>query len=212
MIGYLKGALVALQRSSSQRSFLTLEVNGIGYDIQVATRWLPQLPPIGETLQVYTHLQIREDQWTFYGFGSTAERDLFRQLIGVSGIGPQVGLALLDTLSLPDLIQAIVSSNTRLLSKTPGVGTKTAERLALELRSKLAEWRDQSGLTTAPLPGPAAAIQAEVEMTLLALGYTNREVTEALQSVGQNTALAKNANSDEWIRSAIAWLSQDLRR
>jgi holliday junction DNA helicase RuvA len=210
MIGYLKGHLAALQRSSSPRSFITLDVNAIGYDIQIPTRMLQILPEMGASLQIFTHLQVREDQWILFGFGSTAERDLFRQLISVSGIGPQLGLALLDTFGLQDLIQAIVSSNTKLLSKTPGVGAKTAERIALELRTKLAEWREQAGLMTAPLPGPAAEIQAEVEMTLLALGYSTREVIEALTAVGQKTALSKSANTDDWIREAIAWLSQGV--
>jgi holliday junction DNA helicase RuvA len=210
MIGYLKGCLVSLQRSSSHRSYATLEVSGIGYDVQIPTRLIQHLPRLGETTQIFTHLQIREDQWTLFGFNSAAERDLFRQLISVSGIGPQLGLALLDTFSLQDLIQAIISSNTKLLSKTPGVGAKTAERIALELRTKLAEWREQSGLTSTPLPGPVAEVQAEVEMTLLALGYSTREVMDALKAVGQNTALSKSANVDDWIREAIAWLSQDM--
>ncbi|WP_404789977.1 Holliday junction branch migration protein RuvA [Altericista sp. CCNU0014] len=210
MIGYLNGHLADLQRSSSPRSFITLDVNAIGYDIQIPTRTIQQLPEIGGSLQIFTHLQVREDQWILFGFSTAAERDLFRQLISVSGIGPQLGLALLDTFGLQDLIQAIVSSNTKLLSKTPGVGAKTAERIALELRTKLAEWREQAGLATAPLPGPAAEIQAEVEMTLLALGYSTREVIDALKTVGQKTALSKTANTDDWIREAIAWLSQGV--
>ncbi len=210
MIGYLKGHLAALQRSSSSRSFITLDVNAIGYDIQIPTRMIQHLPEMGASLQIFTHLQVREDQWILFGFSTTAERDLFRQLISVSGIGSQLGLALLDTFGLQDLIQAIVSSNTKLLSKTPGVGAKTAERIALELRTKLAEWREQAGLMTAPFPGPAAEIQAEVEMTLLALGYSTREVIDALAAVGQKTALSKNANTDDWIREAIAWLSQGV--
>jgi Holliday junction DNA helicase RuvA len=121
-----------------------------------------------------------------------------------------LGLALLDAFNLQDLLQAIVSSNTKLLAKTPGVGAKTAERLALELRSKLAEWRAQAGLTTTPFPGPAAEVQAEVEMTLLALGYSTREVMAALEAVGQKTALSKRADADDWIREAIAWLSQSV--
>jgi holliday junction DNA helicase RuvA len=210
MIGYLKGYLVLLQRSSSHRSYATIEVDGVGYDVQIPTRLMQQLPHIGETVQIFTHLQIREDQWILFGFVSSAERDLFRQLISVSGIGPQLGLALLDTFNLQDLIQAIVKSNTKLLSKTPGVGPKTAERIALELRSKLSEWREQSGLSTTPLPGPVAEVQEEVEMTLLALGYSIREVMDSLSTVGQNTTLSKNANVDAWIREAIAWLSQDV--
>jgi holliday junction DNA helicase RuvA len=210
MIGYLKGQLAALDHSTGHRSFITLEVNGVGYDVQIPARNVQFLPSVGDAIQIFTHLQVREDQWTLFGFKSTAERDLFRQLISVSGIGPQLGLALLDAFSLQDLIQAIVSSNTKLLAKTPGVGVKTAERIALELRSKLAEWRENAGLASAPLPGPAAEVQAEVEMTLLALGYSTREVMDGLNAVGQNTALSKTANVDDWIREAIAWLSQDV--
>jgi len=208
MIAYLKGMVAGLVKDTSSRTVLTLEVNGVGYGLQVPSRLVQQLPSEGESVQVFTHLQVREDQFILFGFGTAAERDLFRQLVSVSGIGPQLAIALLDTLGLQDLVQAIVVSNTRLLAKTPGVGSKTAERLALELKTKLAEWRQQSGLLIAPGSGPAPDVQEDVEMTLLALGYTNSEVMQALQTVGQNTALAKNSDAEAWIRAAIAWLSQ----
>lgn len=208
MIGYLKGTVAGIQKTSSSRITLTLEVNQIGYDLQVASRLLQQLPPPEESVQIFTHLQVREDQMILFGFGTAAERDLFRQLISVSGIGPQLALALLDQLGLQDLVQAIVAGNTRALSRTPGVGTKTAERIALELKTKLAEWRQQTGLPTLPSAGPTAEIQEDVEMTLLALGYTSDEIMQALQAVGQNTSLAKNSEPEAWIRQAIAWLSQ----
>ena len=208
MISYLKGIVAGVQKISNTRVILTLEVNQIGYDLQVAPRLIQKLPPQDETMQVFTHMQTREDQTVLFGFESVAERDLFRQLISVSGIGPQMGLALLDSLGLQELVQAIVTSNTRLLSRTPGVGAKTAERIALELKTKLAEWRLQSGISAAPDASPASAIQEDVEMTLVALGYTNGEITQALRTVGQKTALAKNSNAEAWIREAIAWLSQ----
>ncbi|MGB7417213.1 MAG: Holliday junction branch migration protein RuvA [Thermosynechococcaceae cyanobacterium] len=206
MIGYLNGTVVSLQ--PGKRTVLTLEVNQVGYDLQVPTRIRQQLPAGGEPMQIFTHLQVREDQLTLFGFASAAERDLFRQLVAVSGIGPQLALALIDALGLQELVQAIVSSNTRLLSKTPGVGAKTAERIALELKTKLSEWRDQAGLTTAPLAGPVGTVQEDVEMTLLALGYSTQEVMQALQQVGQSKALAKTDDAEAWIRDAIAWLSQ----
>lgn len=207
MLAYLKGTIVGTQKNNN-RVTLTIEVNAIGYDLQINSRLLQQLPSLGETVQIFTHLAVREDQISLFGFGSTAERDLFRQLISVSGIGAQLALALLDTLGLQDLVQAIVVGNTRVLSRTPGVGSKTAERIALELKTKLAEWRQQAGVITAPAAGPAPAIQEDVEMTLLALGYTNTEITQALQAVGQSSTLAKNDNAEAWIRQAIAWLSQ----
>ena len=208
MISYLKGTLVDIQKLSNHRVILTLEVNQIGYDLQVTSRLLADLPALGESVQVFSHFQIRDDQVVLFGFSSRPERELFRQLVSVSGIGPQMGMALLDTLGLQELIQAIVSSNTRLLSRTPGVGSKTAERIVLELKTKLAEWRRQAGLTLAPMGGPTAAIQEDVEMTLLALGYTSGEILQALQAVGRETALAKNADTEDWIRAAIAWLSR----
>ncbi len=208
MISYLKGAIASLQILSNNRVMLILDVNQMGYEIQILSRWMAELPEVGEIVQVFTHLQVREDQMILFGFSSMAERDLFRQLIAVSGIGPQLAMALLDTLGLTELVQAIVSSNTRLLSRTPGVGTKTAERIALELKTKLAEWRDRSGLTTVPDASPVGAVQEDVEMTLLALGYTTSEIMKALRAIGQQKALSKTDDSEDWIREAIAWLSR----
>lgn len=208
MLSYLKGILIDVQKLGGHRVVVTLEVQQVGYDLQVAARLLPELPPPGEPLQLFCHLQLRDDQFVLFGFSSRPERDLFRQLTSVSGIGTQMAMALLDTLGMSELLQAVVSGNTRLLCRTPGVGARTAERLVLELKEKLAEWRQQSGLAIAPTGGPAHKIQEEVEMTLLALGYTSNEITQALQQIGQNTALAKTDHTEDWIREAIAWLSR----
>lgn len=206
MISYLKGIVAGVSKSSNNRVILTLEVNSCGYDLQITTRLMQQLPPVGETAQVFTHLQIREEQPLLYGFGTLAERDLFRQLTSVSGIGTASAIALLDTLPLPDLVQAIVTSNTQLLIQTPGVGGKTAERLCLELKKKLADWTNIPGLV-APTDGPAPTILEDVQMTLLALGYSAGEVSGALQAVSQQVGLTKNSNAEDWIRQAIAHLS-----
>ena len=208
MLSYLKGTVVGTQSINNNRVILVLDVNQVGYEIQVVSRLLGELPKGDAIVQIFTHLNIRDDNISLFGFSSLAERDLFRQLIAVSGIGPQLAMALIDTLNLPDLVQAIVSGNTKILSRTPGVGAKTAERISLELRTKLSEWRDQSGLTTIPDAAPTIDIQEDVEMTLLALGYTTTEITQALQAVGQNTALAKTSDVEDWIREAIAWLSR----
>jgi Holliday junction DNA helicase RuvA len=207
MIGCLRGTVTAIQRLNT-RVILLLDVNQVGYELQILPRFVSQLPAIGETAQLFTHLQVREDQFVLFGFGAMAERDLFRQLIAVSGIGPQLAMALLDTLNLQELVQAIVSSNTRLLARTPGVGPKMAERIALELRTKLAEWRDQSGLSMVPDAGPVGSVQEDVETMLLALGYSPSEITKALRAVGQQQALSKVSDAETWTREAIAWLSQ----
>lgn len=206
MINYLKGTIADVHKGSSSRVTLILEVNQVGYEVQILPR-LTQSLQIGEQVQVFTHQQVREDQIVLYGFGIAAERDLFRQLVSVSGIGAQLAIALLDTLELPDLVQAIVGGNTRVLAKTPGVGPKTAERIALELKNKLAQWRQDAGLSTSVPVGVTPAIQEEVEMTLLALGYTGAEVIQALQAVSKNDSMSKNTNPEDWIREAISWLS-----
>lgn len=208
MIGYLKGTVAGVHKNTGNRVFLSLEVNQIGYDLQIAPRMVQQLPAIGESVQVFTHLQVRDDRLVLYGFASRAERDLFRQLTAVSGIGTQLAIALLDTLDISDLVQAIVTSNTTVLAKAPGVGKKTAERIALELRTKLSEWRKQAGLTPSLAAGLKPALQEDVEMTLLALGYTTDEVMEALSALSQDAELSNETPVEEWIRRAIAWLSQ----
>ncbi|NES07828.1 MAG: Holliday junction branch migration protein RuvA [Okeania sp. SIO2F4] len=210
MINYLKGKVADVHKGSSPRVTLILEVNQIGYELQILPRLTQSLQP-GEDVQVFTHQQVREDQIVLYGFGTSAERDLFRQLVSVSGIGAQLAIALLDTLELPDLVQAIVGGNTRVLAKTPGVGAKTAERIALELKNKLAEWRQDAGLTTSVPVGVMPAIQEEVEMTLLALGYTGQEVIQALQAVSKDANMSKNTNAEDWIREAISWLSRSTQ-
>ena len=103
---------------------------------------------------------------------------------------------------------AVVSGNTRLLSRTPGVGNKTAERLVLELKTKLQDWQTQSGVGLVPAAGPAPTLYEEVETTLSALGYSQSEILKALQAVGRNSTLQKTADPESWVREAIAWLSQ----
>ncbi|OKH18297.1 Holliday junction branch migration protein RuvA [[Limnothrix rosea] IAM M-220] len=209
MFSYLKGRAIALQKNLQNRTFLVLEVGGIGYEVQISSRFALEINLAEEKIcQVFIHYQQREDQVILYGFESFAERDLFRQLIGVSGIGAQSAIALLDTLTLPELVQAIVSENHKLLAKAPGIGKKTAERLALELRTKLAQWRDQTGLPQADVNTPQAGIYEDLEMTLLALGYDDSEIRRAIGTLSQDSLLAQNPNADEWIRQAIAFLSR----
>jgi holliday junction DNA helicase RuvA len=207
MITYLKGTIIEIDRRTNNRTLLILEVNQIGYEIQVPSRLAKQLVPEDGIVQIFTHVQTKEEQTVLFGFDSQAERDLFRQLITVSGVGAQSAIALLDSIELTDLVQAIVSGNIRLLTKAPGVGNKTAERIALELRTKLKQWRVSLGLTQTASSAVSLAIREDVEMTLLALGYTDLEIAEALQSLSQNPELTANSTPEEWIKRAIAWLS-----
>ena len=204
MISYLKGTAIQIQTPANNRAILVLEVNQVGYELQVPQRMILEVVPSQE-IQVFTHQQVREDQISLYGFISAAERDLFRQLISVSGVGASLAIALLDKLGLADTVSAIVTSNIQRLSTAPGVGKKTAERLALELRSKLGQWRVASGLIESlPLTSLNSTMQAEVEMTLLALGYTNDEIRQALQAISQDSLMVKSQNIEDWLRLAIS--------
>ncbi|MGB3401553.1 MAG: Holliday junction branch migration protein RuvA [Microcoleaceae cyanobacterium] len=209
MFNFLQGKVVGIYKQNSPRVILVLNVNNIGYELQIVPRMVSQLPAVGEIVQVFTHLQVREDQLVLYGFFSLAERDLFRQLISVSGIGTQLAIALLDTLGLQDLVQAIVNENTRILIQTPGVGKKTAERITLELKTKLSQWRQKIGLLTTSTPGLTAEIQEDIEMTLLALGYTASEVMQVLKAITQEYPEKPEKTADEWIETAITWLTQN---
>ena len=212
MISYLKGTKVDITKTTQNRLFLILDVNDIGYEMQISTRFARKLDEeADETIQVFTHLQIQEDKQILYGFPTAAERDLFRQLVAVSGIGMQLAIALIDTLGISDLVGAIVTSNIPTLTKTPGVGKKTAERIALELKAKLAQWHKISGMEVRQpeaVFAPKPEIKDDLEMTLLALGYTNEEIEQVLTALSQDEQLLKNNNVEEWIRSAIAWLNE----
>jgi holliday junction DNA helicase RuvA len=206
MISYLKGIATQIQTPSNTRSILILEVNGIGYELQIPQH-MTLAVGLNSEIQVFVHQQVREDSITLYGFISAAERDLFRQLISVSGVGASLAIALLDKLGLADTVAAIVTSNITRLATAPGVGKKTAERLALELRSKLGQWRVDSGLLESlPLTSLNPTMQAEVEMTLLALGYTNAEIHHALQAISQDSLMVKSPNVEDWLRLAISSL------
>ena len=211
-IGYLKGNIISVAKNFSNRFILLIEVNDIGYEVQLTPHLAKKLIPGEDRITIFTHLQIQEDKQTLFGFASARERDLFRQLINVSGIGTQLAIALLDTLTVPDLVVAIISSNIPALTKTPGVGKKTAERIALELKSKLSQWEDVSDVAI-PIPGdakiPNQAIKEELEMTLLALAYTPEEIQQAITAVSQDRQLQKNPNVEDWLRSAISWLTGD---
>ena len=208
MISYLKGIVESIVVQNN-RNMLILEVNNIGYEIQIPSHLARELKvDESEVIQIFTHFLVRDDQQILYGFVSSAQRDLFRRLISISGVGSQSAIALIDTLGLEELVQAIVTGNIRVLSKAPGIGKKTAERIALELKTKLSQWRTTIGLDLPHTEGlPSQEIMADVEMTLLALGYNDVEIQQAISVISQDNLLLKNPHVEEWIRSAIEYLS-----
>lgn len=214
MIGWLQGR-VAEAWQQAHRCGLLLNCQGVGYELLITPRLLPSLPPTGGELALHVHLSVREDGWVLYGFPDRLERDLFRELVAVSGVGPQMGLALLGNLGPAELVQAIVMADLRTLAQAPGVGRRTAERLSVELRGRLQE-RFPTLLAAATLPPeeldslanlPVAAGREEVQLTLTALGYELLEIQRALRAVAAE-GQASADDTEAWIRECLRWLSR----
>ena len=178
---------------------LVLDVNGVGYLLTVSMNTLQETPPAGEKMKVYTYLSVREDAMELFGFASQEEKSMFTKLTSVSGIGPRSALAILGSMPLRDLTLAIVMGDVTALSRAPGVGKKTAQRLALELKEKVS----QSDLENAPAAGTAyTPVQedaaAEALSALQALGYTPAEAAKAISQVR-----GKSDSANELVRLAL---------
>ena len=190
MIGRLTGIL--LEKNPPQ---VLIDVHGVGYNVDVPMSTFYNLPGNGEKLMLLTHFVVREDGQYLYGFASEAERFAFRQLIKISGIGARMALAVLSGLSVNDLAQAIARQEAGRLVKVPGIGKKTAERLLLELKGKLAD----------ALPTSSPAIedsQHDILNALLALGYNDREAAAAMKP------LEAGISTSDGIRQALRHLSK----
>ncbi|ELS47736.1 Holliday junction branch migration protein RuvA [Microcystis aeruginosa] len=208
MINYLRGQAIEVIKTPNNRLILILDVNQIGYEIQIPSRLALDIgKDNNDSRQIFTHLLLREDQPLLYGFGTAPERDLFRQLLSVNGVGAQLALAKMITIDTKYQRLGLVTGNTKILSKTPGVGLKTAERIALELKTKLAAWRQlKEATTTTTAILPAAEILEDVQMTLLALGYSQEEIDRAIAVLSQDALFSKNTQPEDWIKGAINWL------
>jgi Holliday junction DNA helicase RuvA len=172
MIGRLSGIL--LEKNPPQ---LLVDCNGVGYEVGVPMSTYYNLPGLGEKVVLLTHLAVREDAHLLYGFGSAEERNVFRQLIKISGVGARTALAILSGLSVADLVQAVSLQESGRLTKIPGIGKKTAERLLLELKGKL-------GADLGPAGAPVQAdAKTDILNALLALGYSDKEAMLALKQV-----------------------------
>ncbi len=187
MIGRLTGRLAGKQPPQ-----VLVDVAGVAYEVDVPMSTFYGLPATGEAVTLFTHLIVREDAHTLYGFASLEERAAFRQLIRISGVGARTALAVLSGLSVADLAQAVAMQEAGRLTKVPGIGKKTAERLLLELRGKLAD-----------VQVPAGAEQpSDVLNALLALGYSEKEALGAVKGLAPGVAVA------EGIRAALKALAK----
>ncbi|PWF23128.1 Holliday junction branch migration protein RuvA [Corticimicrobacter populi] len=172
MIGRLTGTLVEKSPPT-----LCIDVQGVGYEVDVPMNTLYALPEVGQQVSLFTHLSVREDAHILYGFATREERGAFRTLIKVSGIGARMALAILSGLSVAELAQAITQQESARLTRVPGIGKKTAERLLLELRGKLG-----ADLGNTPQAVPAGS-QSDILNALLALGYSDKESQAALKKL-----------------------------
>ena len=155
---------------------VVLKVSGVGFEVHVPSSTLGQIGSPGDRVSLFTHLHVREDNVSLYGFGSEQELTLFRDLISVSGIGPKVALGMLSALPAEQMVMAITSGNAEVISQVPGIGRKTASRLIVELKGKLEkEWRE------AVLP--LGAEDEDVMAALTSLGYSLKEASKAVSSL-----------------------------
>lgn len=192
MIGRLKGLL--LEKTPPH---VIVDCHGVGYEVEVPMSTFYNLPALGESVTLLTHFVVREDAQLLYGFGTDRERATFRQLLKVNGVGAKSALSILSGLSVDDLIQAIALQETAMLTRVPGVGKKTAERLLLELKDKFTI----DGLTNASA-GASRSASGDVLNALLALGYNEREALAAVKQLPADVVLA------DGIRQALKSLSK----
>ncbi len=191
MIGRLQGTLAG--KTPPQ---VLVDVNGVGYDLDVPMSTFFNLPAVGERVTLLTHFVVREDAQVLFGFLTAAERQTFRELIRISGVGPRTALSILSGLNVDDLARAVQQQDAVRLTKVPGIGKKTAERLLLELKGKLGP--DLS----MPSASPADDAQADIVQALVALGYSEKEAGLALKALPAGVGVA------EGIKLALKALSR----
>jgi Holliday junction DNA helicase RuvA len=195
MIGSLRGRI-----ASKTPPQLTVEVGGLGYELEAPMSTFFRLPAIGAEVSLLTHLVVREDAHVLYAFGTEEERRLFRSLIKVSGVGPKIALALLSGISVEAFAECVQREDVAALTRVPGVGRKTAERLIVEMRDRV----------SAPAPGgtaassPGASAESEAYGALIALGYRPAEASRLLKAVGPGTH-----STEELIRRALQGAAQE---
>jgi Holliday junction DNA helicase RuvA len=192
MIGRIKGVLV--QKSPPR---ILVDCQGVGYDIDVPMSTLYQLPENGSTVTLLTHHLVREDAQQLYGFATESEREAFRTLIKISGVGARTALTILSGMSVADIAQAVTLQDSSRLMTVPGIGKKTAERLLLELKGKFGT--DLPHMSGSNLNAPASS---EILQALIALGYSDKEAVLAMKQV------PSDANVSDGIRLALKTLSK----
>jgi len=196
VIGFLRGVL-----REKQPPGLLVEVQGVGYEVEAPMTTFYDLPAVGETVTLFTHLAVREDAHTLYGFSKQSDRRLFRTLIKVNGVGAKLALTILSGIEAGHFAACVQAGDTASLIKLPGVGKKTAERLVIEMRDRLADWDSSAAF----VPGSAASARTDVAnpveeavSALTALGYKPQDASRMVRAVD-----SKDLTTEDIIRSAL---------
>ncbi|MBS5603984.1 Holliday junction branch migration protein RuvA [Clostridium sp. AF18-27] len=206
MISYIKGPLTAIEED-----VIVVEAGGVGMGIHVPLSVLDRLPGIGREVTVYTYFQVREDAMSLYGFLNRQDREMFRQLIGVNGVGPKAALGILSTMTPDDLRMAIVTGDAKAISRAPGIGPKTAQRLILDLKDKVS-MEEVLGNLALPSDGGASAALGTIGMgeaakeavqALVALGYSNMEANKAVKQV----EVTETMTAEDVLKASLRYLS-----
>lgn len=203
MIGRIRGVLL-----DKQAPDILVDVQGVGYEIQAPMSTIYQLPALGKEVVLHTHLVVREDAQLLYGFFGLQERSMFRSLIKISGVGPKMALAILSGMAVDEFARTISTGDIAALTRMPGVGKKTAERLVVEMKDRLSDWAGELPPADLPADAPKGERQLiqEAETALIALGYKPQEAARLISS-----ALKGNpqiTRSEELIRLALRSVAQ----
>jgi holliday junction DNA helicase RuvA len=180
VIGFLKGRLAV-----KQPPMLLVDVNGVGYELEAPMSTFYGLPATGEPVALFTHLVVREDAHILYGFGTDGERRLFRGLLKVSGVGPKIALGILSGASVEDFLRIIEAEDVAMLTRIPGIGRKTAERVIIEMRDSVQKFAAPTLAGGSAAAALGTTPQGEAFSALLALGYKPPEVTRLLKSADE---------------------------
>ena len=199
MIAWLKGELLEKQPPS-----ILLNVNGVGYELEAPMSTFYELPEVGQTTTLYVHMVVREDAQLLFAFSSKQQRELFRSLIKVNGVGPKVALAILSTLTAQELLSCMVNEDVTQLCKVPGIGKKTAQRLVVEMKDRLEKEFADVEFDSASQQGGATNDRNDAIAALVSLGYKNTDAAKVVK------ALPNDLSSEELIRQALRSLSGNV--
>jgi Holliday junction DNA helicase RuvA len=195
MIGQLRGKILAKQPPQ-----LLIDVNGVGYEIDASMNTFYSLPEVGQEVLLFAHLVVREDAHLLYGFYTQEEKSLFRVLLKVNGVGPRLALTILSSMEPNHFVQNIINNDTTALTRMPGIGKKTAERLVIEMRDKLSGWQSSPSIERSPMMALGGRRQTtqDAVAALIALGYKPQQANTEITKIDDG-----NMSSEELIRSAL---------